>query len=88
MRRTRKTSEQEGPIESRIMGMLASLFFSVPTAILIWLIINKELIFWGKFISTSYLWASIVIFAFIAFIAPKFFPSILGAIWRWVRQLC
>lgn len=87
MRKPRKSIPQEGPIASRLMALLASLFFSIPTAILIWLGVNKELAFWGGFIGTSYFWASIFIFALIAFIAPKLFPSILGGIWRWFLKI-
>lgn len=87
MRRSATHRKHEGPIQSRLMALLASLFFSVPTAILIWLGINKQLAFWNGFIATSYLWASVAAFAFVALIAPKLFPSILGVLWRWLLKV-
>src|SRR5690606_25159971 len=53
-----------------------------PTAALIWLWVNRELAFWGGFVSSSYLLVSVVIFALIAFAAPRLFPSLLGRIWH------
>jgi hypothetical protein len=74
--------KQEDPLMSRIIAVGASLFFSVPTAVLIWLAINRELAAWGGFIGTPYLLLGIGIFALVAFIIPHLFPSILAAIWR------
>ncbi|WP_228151152.1 hypothetical protein [Tamilnaduibacter salinus] len=74
-------------MESRLTSLFASLFFSVPTAALIWLGVNKELAFWGGFLSSHYLLGSILIFAAIAFVLPRLFPSILGAVWRGVLRI-
>lgn len=87
MHKSKKRDEEEGSLESRVMGLLASLFFSVPTAMLIWFGVNKELGFLDGFIGTEYLWLSIAVFAAIAFIAPTVFPSVLGYIWRWFLKL-
>lgn len=79
---TRNRAQSE-PIESRLIGLFASLFFSVPTAALIWFAVNKELAYWGAgFLGSSYLIGCIGIFALLAFLFPTLFPSILGAIWR------
>ena len=36
----------------------------------------------GGFVSSSYLLVSVAIFALIAFVVPKLFPSLLGRIWH------
>lgn len=79
MKRKHETEETLG---SRLMAALFSLFVSVPTAALIWLWVNRELAFWGGFVSSSYLLVSVVIFALIAFAAPRLFPRLLGRIWH------
>lgn len=77
-----------GSIESRLIGLFASLFFSVPTAAFIWLWVNIELAYyWGGFLSSSYLIASITVFAVLAFLLPQLFPSILGGIWRGIAKV-
>lgn len=75
------TTSQE-TLGSRLMAMLFSLFVSVPTAALIWLWVNRELAFWGGFVGSRYLLLSVVVFAVIAFIAPRLFPALLGRIWH------
>ena len=78
---------QGGPIESRVIGLFASLFFSVPTAAFIWLGVNKELAYWGGFLGSTYLIACIIIFAVLALLLPQLFPSILGGIWRGIVRI-
>ncbi|TPW23224.1 hypothetical protein FH712_12105 [Marinobacter nauticus] len=74
---------QGGPIESRLISLLASLFFSIPTAALIWLWVNLELaIYWDSFLSSGYLVACIMVFAVLAILLLQLFPSILASIWR------
>ncbi|GAB5478839.1 MAG: hypothetical protein Marn2KO_23060 [Marinobacter nauticus] len=42
---------QGGPIESRLISLFASLFFSVPTAAFVWIWINLELArYWDGFL--------------------------------------
>lgn len=82
-----RNSGKNGPIESRLISLFASLFFSVPTAALIWLGVNKELAFWGGFLSSTYLIACIIIFAVLALLLPQLFPSILGSIWRGIVRV-
>lgn len=81
-----RNRDQGGPIETRLIGLLASLFFSVPTAALIWLVVNKELAFWGGFLGSTYLVACIIVFAVMALLFPRLFPSILGGIWRGILK--
>ncbi len=81
-RRARRQAE-EYSIPDRLMAMLASLFFSVPTALVIWLSINRELaLWWQGFLDSGYLWGSIVLFALLAFSMPRLFPVVLGSIWN------
>lgn len=87
VRKSRRGQQQAVTIEERFIALLASLFFSIPTAVLIWLLINKELAFTGAFLASSYLWMSLVVFAALAFAAPTLFSSILGAIWRWLAKV-
>lgn len=84
--RSRK-ADSDYPFTGRFMSVLSSLVFSVPTAMLIWLGVNVEAARWGAFLGASYLWVSIGIFALIAFVAPAFFPSMMGAIWRGCLKL-
>ncbi len=73
-----------GPIASRLIGLFASLFFSIPTAAFLWFWVNKELAYWGGFLNSSYLLACIAVFAAIALLLPSLFPSIIGGVWRWI----
>ncbi len=73
--------------QMRLLSMLASLVFSVPTAALIWLGVNKELAYWGGFLDSRYLLVTVVAFALAALLFPLLFPSLLGAIWRLVLKV-
>lgn len=75
------------PQDSRLMSLLASLFFSIPTAFLIWLAINREIAFLGGFVSATYLWAMIAGFALVALLSPALFPSLMGAIWHGMLRI-
>jgi hypothetical protein len=74
-------------LQMRLLSMLASLIFSVPTAALIWLGLNKELAFWGGFLDSRYLVVTVVAFALAALLFPLLFPSLLGAVWRYVLKV-
>jgi hypothetical protein len=81
----RRPQPKEGIIQAWLMGLLAASFFAFPTAMLMWLLANKELALYGSsdaFINTNGFWAIIGFFAFIAIIFPHFLPSVLGKIWR------
>lgn len=76
-------SRHRETLGSRLMAALFSLFVSVPTAVLIWLWINRELGLWaGGFIGSEYLLGTVLLFALVAFFAPRFFPSLLGWVWH------
>ena len=77
-----KHHNQSASIHARLISLLASLPFSVLTAVFIWMGINKELMYWGGFLSSSYLLTCIMLFAVLALVLPNLFPSILGKIWR------
>lgn len=78
---------QGGPIESRLISLFASLFFSVPTAAFVWIWVNLELArYWDGFLSSSYLVTCIIVFAVLALLLPQLFPSILGGIWRGIAK--
>ncbi|RTE64269.1 hypothetical protein EH243_18270 [Amphritea opalescens] len=79
---------QGGFIKSRLIGLFASLFFSVPTAILIWFGVNKQLAYFDAgFFSSTYLIACILIFSVLALLFPRLFSSILGGIWRGILKV-
>ena len=78
---------QGGPIETRLIGLFASLFFSVPKAAFIWLGVNKQLAYSGGFLSSNYLFTCIIVLAVTALILPQLFPSILGSIWRGILKV-
>ena len=83
----RRSQPKEGIIQARFMGLLAASFFAFPTAILMWLLANRELALYGAsdaFITTNGFWAIIGFFTVIAIIFPQLFPSLLGKIWRFI----
>ncbi len=83
-----RNRSQRGSLESRLIGLFASLIFSVPTAALIWFGVNKQLAyFYDGFLSSSYLVVCIIVFALIALLFPQLFPSILGGIWRGILKV-
>ncbi|WP_309044320.1 hypothetical protein [Marinobacter sediminicola] len=83
-----KNRGQSGPIESRLISLFASLFFSIPTAAFVWLWANLELaVYWDGFLSSSYLVTCIIVFAVLALLLPQLFPSILGAVWRAIAKV-
>lgn len=78
-----KKRSQSHSFKSRLIGLFASLLFSVPTAAFVWLGINKQLAYFDAgFFSSFYLVVCILGFALIALLLPQFFPSILGRVWR------
>ena len=51
-----RNRSQDQSIESRLISLFASLFFSVPTAAFIWFWANLELaVYWDGFLSSRYL---------------------------------
>ena len=83
----RRSEPKEGIIQAWLMGLLAASLFAFPTAILMWLLANRELALYGPgdaFINTNGFWAIIGFFAFVAIIFPRCFPSLLGKIWRFI----
>jgi hypothetical protein len=78
----------ENFIVGRLMGVFASLFFSVPTAFLIWLQANQvAALHFSYFFSSNYLVGMIVAFSLFALIFPTVFPSVLGFIWHGLIKL-
>lgn len=75
-------AREPGFIEERLMGLLASMLFSVPTAAILWLYINASLLSWDLFLGSSLFWGCMVFFMAVALFFPAMFPSMLGAIWR------
>lgn len=71
----------------RLAGLFASLFFSVPTATLIWLGVNTSLARRGGFIETHYLWMSICALALLALVSPRLYLGMMGGLWRWLLWL-
>lgn len=70
-------------LQSRMISLFVSLLFSVPTAALLWLSVNKQLaLLDAGFLTSAYLLGCIVVFCILALLFPQFFPSILGYIWR------
>ena len=74
-------------MKDRLISVAASLVFSVPTAAVVWLIVNVHLAYAGDFLGSAYLWASIAIFAIAAFVAPDTFPEILEKVWHWLAKV-
>ena len=78
----------DNSMKSRLIGLCASLFFSVPTAALLWLSINRQLTYVdGGFLNSNYLLGCISIFALISFVLPQLFPSVLGWVWRMMLKI-
>lgn len=79
--------KEEGPVQARLMGFLAAMFFAVPTTIIIWLGINKELALWGgpnAYIGSTGFWLIMCAYAAVAMIFPHLFPAMLGKAWRFI----
>ncbi len=69
------------------MGLLASMLFSIPTAVFLWLWVNQQLaiyVHWDAFLSSAVLWYTILGFMAFALLFPNIFPSIMGGIWRFI----
>lgn len=82
-----RTSNGSVTWESRLLGLLASLMFSVPTAIILWFMVNQELFVWGGFLGSGYLLGCIAVFAVLALMFPRLFPSIMGTLWQLMLKL-
>ncbi|WP_298451729.1 hypothetical protein [uncultured Marinobacter sp.] len=83
-----RNRSQGGFLESRLISLFASLFFSVPTAALIWFGVNKQLAYFDAgFFRSTYLIACIIVFSALALLLPRLFPSILGGIWRSILKV-
>lgn len=74
-------------MKDRLISVAASLVFSVPTAAVVWLIVNIHLAYVGDFLGSGYLWTTIAIFAIAAFVAPDTFPEILEKVWHWLAKI-
>ena len=67
---------QGGPIESRLISLFASLFFSIPTAAFVWFWVNLELaVYWDGFLSSRYLVTCIIVFAVLALLPQSEVPG-------------
>lgn len=78
---TRKGRET-GSVETRLINLFASMFFSVPTAVFTWIGANKQLSYWGRF-SREWLFCRMphpVWFAGTVF--THLFPSMTGVSWH------
>lgn len=70
-------------LQSRMISLFVSLLFSIPTAALLWLSVNKQLaLLDAGFLTSGYLLGCIAVFCVLALLFPQLFPSILGYIWR------
>ena len=90
MKQRTKSNEKEGSFEARMMGFFASLFFSIPTAFFLWVIVNREFAIIGSaeiFISSKFLWVTIFVFSIIAIINPDMFTYLIGRVWRFMTRL-
>lgn len=74
-----KPLNSDSSMKSRLIGLCASLFFSVPTAALLRLNINRQLTYVdGGFLNSNYLLGRISVFALLGFVLEQLFPSVLG----------
>jgi len=79
--------KREGPIQARLMGVLAAMFFAIPTTVILWLGINRELALWrapDAYIGSSGFWLTMAAFVSVAMIFPHLFPAMLGKAWRFI----
>ena len=81
--------ETGGPLQARLIGVIASLYISLPTSALLWLATNEQLALWadGTFIGARGFWLVLGIFTLIALILPNLFPTLLGKVWRAIIKL-
>ena len=66
-----RNRSQGQSIESSLISLFASLFFSIPTAAFIWFWANSELaVYWDGFLNSRYLISCIIVFAVLALLPP------------------
>jgi hypothetical protein len=76
----------------RCTAVVASLFFTVPTAVFVWLIINLWFGVIGSWYFSDtvlgYEWILIAvgIFSCFAFAYPRLYPDVLGALWHGIAR--
>jgi len=74
-------------VTDRLAAFATAMLFAVPTAFLVWLVANAHFVQVGGFLGSAWLWGAIVVFGVASLIAPSAFPSLLGAIWRFLYWL-
>lgn len=79
-----RRSAQAVSFSDRLWSVFVSLFFSVPTAMLLWFLVQVEvaLYWWGDGPGVTWLLVLVVAFGVLAFMMPRLFPSLLRRIWR------
>ena len=81
-----KIEDRKIGIEDRVMTCFASLFFSVPTVIILWLLANYVVIgvFWFNY---KILILTIGVFAILGFFFPSVLLNILGKVWGFLYKV-
>jgi hypothetical protein len=75
-------------IRGRLAGVLASLYFSVPTVGLLWLLINSLFVRGSAtvevpfFLNGNYYFGVIIFLSILAFFSPNMYANIIGAIFK------
>ncbi len=69
-------------LKNRLIGVIASLFLSVPLCALVWVVVNFMLIRLDPsiYIEESYLLYTIIVLSVIAFISPDLYTKMIGFI--------
>jgi hypothetical protein len=90
MRISKQSENKPGFFLSRLISMLASLFFSLPTAVILWFGLNTQLAHVSSadlFLTSKVLWLTILVFIIVSLVSPRVFNSMLAMIWRVIIYL-
>jgi hypothetical protein len=71
----------------RLAALGVAVLFAVPTAFVAWFAVNLELAPVGGFLSSFWLWGTIILFALMSAVSPNVFVSLLGALWQGLYRL-
>ena len=76
-------------IADRVVSVLSSLVFPVPTCLLLWFGLSKQFGLFGSgdVLPVSMLWGVVSASCVTAFILPSVFPSLLEFVWKSILKI-
>ncbi len=74
-------------LSGRLAALAVGIVFAVPTAFLLWFVVNLELAAFDQFLGSAWLWGTIGLSMLVSFFWPDFFARALGAVWDLMQRL-